>query len=148
MDTNGRMVLLWNQSALMTNLKSLESVDFPRDIVIFGIAFLAWIIVFRFKKAISLVTKSILRLIKLIGRLFVRLGHTYLKVLHPISGSDIVFFGIFLMGIRDVLTVIYPFDTVRQFEIYFWFTIFTSWFLLSGLLLYLIRRFSSSKKVS
>lgn len=110
------------------------------------IAFLLGILIFRIRNIFFFFAKWILKLVKLLGRLSHHVVKSYIRVLGPISGSDIIFFGIFLMSIRDILTVVYPFDEYRQYIIYFWFTIFTSWFIFAGLVLYIFRRIYAEKK--
>ena len=127
-------------------MKPTEINNYLSDNYGYLFAFLVGIFIFRIRSIFFFVAKSILRLFKLLGRLLHHVIKSYIRVLGPISGSDIIFLGIFLMAIRDILTVIFPFDDYRQYVIYLWFTVFTAWFVFAGLVLYIFRRIYAEKK--
>lgn len=142
---NGNMAYQQKLQMIIAMIKPNDISTYTSNNTGYLIAFIAGLLIFRSRNIIFFFAKSILRLFKLFGRFLHHVLKTYSKVFARISGTDIVFLGVFFMAIRDILTVIFPFDEVRQYLIYFYSTIFTTWFVFAGLVLYIFRRIYARK---
>lgn len=77
------------------------------------------------------------------------LWNKYLKLAKIIPGADVIFLGIFLKEIK--MYVLYPFHLNEFCGGGFWqwfYDIYVTWFIVSGFVIYLTRRYILSRKTS